>query len=292
MIRGLINLRDKSVEINMLNETLKVFNDGYYKFDNKKVKTSAIDILSDIMVILPNDIEKEMVASNFNSSNITSNRCKLDCQNIDTFSMVRILKSKGVTNIIALNLASPTNPGGGVRRGAKAQEEDLCRKSSLLLSLESQVAKVYYDYNRKANTLMGTSAMMFTPKVEIIRDDNGRFLPEPVETSVLTCAAPKLVKGEKLDMKNYRSLVYNRIGYMLTVLAHQGFKNLVLGAWGCGAYGNDAATISDLFKLAIVNFKYQGYSYNEVFDSITFAVLDKTDSQYNFKQFKRNFRDL
>ena len=271
----------------MLNETLKAFNDGCYRAGNKSVKTSAIDILSVVTVILPDDLDKLADIDPV----ITSNHCKLDCQNVDTFSMVRILKSKGVTNIIALNLASPVNPGGGVRKGAKAQEEDLCRKSSLLFSLESQAAKVYYDYNRKANTFMGTSAMMITPNVEIIRDDNGKFLPEPVETSVLTCAAPKLVKGEKLNMKNYRSLVYNRIGYMLTVLAHQGFKNLVLGAWGCGAYGNDAATISDLFKSAIVNFKYQGYSYNEVFDSITFAVLDKTDSQYNFKQFKRNFRE-
>ena len=272
----------------MLNETLKVFNDGCYRAGNKSVKTSAIDILSDVTVILPDDLDKLTDIDPV----ITSNHCKLDCQNVDTFSMVRILKSKGVINIIALNLASPTNPGGGVRRGAKAQEEDLCRKSSLLISLESQTAKIYYDYNRKANTFMGTSAMMITPKVEIIRDDNGKFLPEPVETSVLTCAAPKLVKGEKLNMKNYRSLVYNRIGYMLTVLAHQGFKNLVLGAWGCGAYGNDAAIISDLFKASIVNFKYKGYSYNEVFDSITFAVLDKTDSQYNFKQFKRNFREM
>ena len=281
-------MRNKSIEINMLNETLKAFNDGCYRAGNKSVKTSAIDILSDVTVILPDDLDKLEDIDPVT----TSNHCKLDCQNVDTFSMVRILKSKGVINIIALNLASPTNPGGGVRRGAKAQEEDLCRKSSLLFSLESQAAKVYYDYNRKANTFMGTSAMMITPKVEIIRDDNGRFLPEPVETSVLTCAAPKLVKGEKLNMKNYRSLVYNRIGYMLTVLAHQGFKNLVLGAWGCGAYGNDAAIISDLFKASIVNSKYKGYSYNEVFDSITFAVLDKTDSQYNFKQFKRNFREM
>ena len=79
---------------------------------------------------------------------------------------------KGVHDIIALNLASPVNPGGGVRRGAKAQEEDLsvekvhyfCRK------LESKKARSYYDFNKKANTFMGTDAMMITPVVQIIRE--------------------------------------------------------------------------------------------------------------------------
>ncbi|MBQ5795100.1 MAG: DUF2263 domain-containing protein, partial [Kiritimatiellae bacterium] len=44
-------------------------------------------------------------------------------------------------------------------RGAKAQEEDLCRKSSLLLSLESKTAEAYYNYNRSLNTCMGSDAL-------------------------------------------------------------------------------------------------------------------------------------
>ena len=53
--------------------------------------------------------------------------------------------SKKSKPILVLNLANPVNPGGGVRRGSKAQEEDLCRKSSLLLSLESSAAHVITD---------------------------------------------------------------------------------------------------------------------------------------------------
>ena len=42
-------------------------------------------------------------------------------------------------------------------------------------------------------------------------------------------------------------MVYNRIVGMLKCAAYFGYKNLVLGAWGCGAFGNDAHVMSDLF---------------------------------------------
>ena len=56
------------------------------------------------------------------------------------------LHKNDVQEILVLNLANPVNPGGGARRGARAQEEDLCRKSSLLLSLEDVSAKSYYCF--------------------------------------------------------------------------------------------------------------------------------------------------
>lgn len=65
--------------------------------------------------------------------------------------------------VLVLNLANPVNPGGGVRKGAKAQEEDLCRKSSLLLSLESRNSLPYYEYNRSLHTHMGSDGLSIRP---------------------------------------------------------------------------------------------------------------------------------
>ena len=85
---------------------------------------------------------------------------------MDSYSLARkrtesasVLLPEGSKPVLVLNLANPVNPGGGVRNGAKAQEEDLCRKSSLLISLESDNARPYYAYNRTLNTYMGCNGM-------------------------------------------------------------------------------------------------------------------------------------
>lgn len=117
-----------------------------------------------------------------------------------------------------------------MRRGATAQEEDLCRKSSLLLSLESPDAAAYYNYNKSLRTYMGSDAVMITPQVEIIKDERGNLLPESAIVSVMTCAAPMVKRGmEGLSEQAYRDLVYRRICGMLKIAAHLGYEMLVLG---------------------------------------------------------------
>lgn len=192
--------------------------------------------------------------------------------------------------VLVLNLANPVHPGGGVRRGASAQEEDLCRSSSLLWSLESDHAAKYYEYNRKLGSCMGSDAMMFTPEVEIIRDENGALLEETVVAAVLTCAAPMVMHGmEGMGEDAYQDMVYNRIMGMLKCAVYFGYRNLVLGAWGCGAFGNDAHMISDLFRKALKEMRFNGMSEKDFFRRIDFAVLDRTEKQYNVKEFYRNF---
>ena len=116
------------------------------------------------------------------------------------------------------------------------------------------------------------------------------MLDETVVVSVLTCAAPKVSGGkEGLSETAYRELVYDRIVGMLKSAAYFGYGHLILVAWGCGAYGNDASVVSDLFRKALNELDYNGYKENDLFDRIDFAVLDQTQSQFNYKQFKRNF---
>lgn len=100
------------------------------------------------------------------------------------------------------NFASFTNPGGGVRKGSSAQEEAICRCSTLFFNLCSgKVFKDFYCAHRellKADILDSryNDDCVFTPEVFVFKsdDDESRLLPERswYKVDVITCAAPNL----------------------------------------------------------------------------------------------------
>jgi uncharacterized protein (TIGR02452 family) len=284
-------LRDANIKL--LKDTLEILEMGRYIINGETIslKLSKKD-METVQVLLPDDV-REISRSGDDKKAIVIGRCLYDCKNMDAFTLARERGSgskKDARPTLVLNLADWMNPGGGARRGDQGQEEDLCRKSSILLSLESDQASKYYVYNRSQGTGMGTDAMMFTPKVEIIRDENGKLLDKTTVVAVLTCGAPMARQGQEgMSEESYRETVYSRITAMLKCAAYFGYKNLVLGAWGCGALGNDARIISDLFYKALKEIEFMGKRENGLFNRIDFAVLDRTAEQYNFKEFYRNF---
>ena len=286
--------------INMLNDTMAIMDRGYYEVNGKRVNLKLSEKeMKEISVFLPKDVKRISDVKDFQHVHVMG-RIGVGCVNMDSYSLAikrysdcSYMFSKESKPILVLNLANPVNPGGGVRRGSKAQEEDLCRKSSLLLSLESLEASVYYKYNKSLNTYMGSDAVMITPQVEIIKDENGDLLDESVIVSVMTCAAPMLRDGmEGLTDQEYRDMVYGRITGMLKVAAHLGYEVLILGAFGCGAFSNDAHVVSDLFYKALKEFDYDGMKAKDFFRRIDFAVLSRSADQYNYKEFARNFSDF
>ena len=245
--------------IAMLKDTLSILDKGYYRIGNKKKKLKLSRAEMEAAdVYLPEDIQAISESKDFPHVHVLG-RCGYGCENMDSFSLARKrreqlsydLGEEGTKPILVLNLANPVNPGGGVRNGAKAQEEDLCRKSSLLLSLESRNALPYYEYNNSLHTYMGSDAIIINPQVEIIKDENGSLLEDSVIVAVMTCAAPMLKYGmEGMTQSEYEAMMYGRITGMLNVAAYLGYKHLVLGAFGCGAFRNDARVVSDLFYKA------------------------------------------
>lgn len=289
---------DRSRELDMLQETMQILEQGYYVKDGRTIqlKLSGQDA-EQIQVYLPEDVRKCSSCRDFDPPHVIG-RCLYGCENKDSFTKAREVVSdenlydNDISRVLVLNLANPVNPGGGVRRGARAQEEDLCRSSSLLKSLESEYAQRYYQYNKDLNTRMGSDAFMITPQVEIIRDENGELLDDTVIVSVVTCAAPMVTYGkEGMNDAEYEQMMYERITGLLKSVSYLGYTRLVLGAWGCGAFGNDAAVISDLFYRALKELDYNGHSQKDLFRRIDFAVLDRTKDQYNFKEFYRNFNN-
>ena len=276
--------------IHMLNDTLEILKKRKYHKDGKTIRIKlSRKQMKECHVYLPKDIKKNIETSLV--VNCSRQRTLVSCRNIDSFSAAEELYrgSRG-NKILVLNFANPFRPGGGVRAGATAQEEDLCRRSSLLLSLESDAAGEYYRYNLALDSWLSSDAIILTPHVEIIKASDGDLLEEPLVVSVMTCAAPMVREGkEGLSEQQYRDIFYKRICTMLMCAAEWHYDDLVLGAFGCGAFGNDARIVSDLFYKALKEFHYMGGELRAYFSRIDFAVLDGSADQYNYNEFQRNF---
>ncbi|MDO4489232.1 MAG: TIGR02452 family protein [Eubacteriales bacterium] len=283
----------RSDNVKMLRNTLGIFEKGYYIKDGRKVGLKLTrEEQREAEVLLPDKI-KDICENPKTDKVYILGRTGHFCVNEDSYSVAMSIKENCLDKeprILVLNFANPVHPGGGVRNGARAQEEDLCRKSSLLLSLEDESAGDYYDYNSSLHTYMGSDAIILSPKVEIIKNAEGELLDESVVVSVMTCAAPMVTRGfEGMTKKQYEQMLYNRIMSMLMVAAHYDYNYLVLGAWGCGAFGNDARLMAELFYRALREFRYNGHPHENLFRQIYFAVLDRTEDLYNYRAFSEYF---
>ncbi len=310
---------EKQKNIALLNETLDLCHKGSYEKDGQTISLGLTEAeLCEAKVFLPDEIrdlsgeQSDQGASDTTpvrtadqstpdttSAETTDQgasavegqlRCVCSCENQDALSLAHE-KSQDPAYAnddngreLVLNLASAARPGGAIREGANGQEEDLCRKSTLLLSLESDEAKRYYDYNNALNTHMGSDAVVITPNVAVVRDNTGELLDQPYWLSVMSCSAPMVRLGlEGKSEEEYRDMLYVRISGMLRCAASLGYKNLVLGAFGCGVFGNDAAVVSDAF--------YKAFSgpVGASFAHVDFAVLCTEGKEYNYQEFCRNF---
>lgn len=221
-------------------------------------------------------------------------RCIYEVKNMDSLAAARGIADDiwydGKGKILVLNFADPVHPGGGVRSGARAQEEDLCRRSTLYASLSSRQAKPYYQMHAERHSPLASDAMILSPNVAVFRDDQNSFLKEPLYVGVLSCAAPVASQRGALSDEAYKDLLYRRIMSMLHAAAHYRYEYLVLGAWGCGVFGNDASVVSDLFFKALKEFRYgKIHREKDLFRQIVFAVLDHSEGHDTFRQFVRNF---
>lgn len=262
----------------------------------------VMDKYKDALVFLPDDLKKLCKEKPKQQVKVSGN-CKITCEDTDSFTMAHKIYSELAADdeaeynkpkCLVMNFANPYRPGGGVRNGAKAQEEDLCRRSSLLFSLESEEAEEYYRYNKEHSEKdffgneYGTNSLIITPIVSVIKNKQYVHERECAQVAVLTVAAP-IIRNKLFLDDSYFDLMYERIQSVLYCAAHYGYTHLVLGAWGCGAFKNDPETVSEIFKDVIENFCYDGKNIHQLFEQITFAVPYSERRPDNYQAFHKRF---
>jgi uncharacterized protein (TIGR02452 family) len=163
---------------------------------------------------------------------------------------------------LALNFANGIHPGGGFLKGARAQEEVLCRSSALYQTL---VGDLMYEEHRKRQLPDSTDWAIYSPDVPVFRTDDGTALQHPWLLSFITCAAPY---APVIGQPQAGDLLQKRIHRVLAIARSYGHPVLVLGAWGCGAFANDPHRTAMDFRQALEN------DYSGAFSDIVFAITD------------------
>ncbi|MGW7434537.1 TIGR02452 family protein [Streptomyces sp. NPDC054849] len=172
--------------------------------------------------------------------------------------------------VAVLNFASARNPGGGYVRGAKAQEEALCRASALYETLLE--APEYYEIHRAERSTFYTDRVIHSPAVPVFRDDRGELLETPFRAGFLTSPAPNagtIRRQEPERVAEIPGALVRRAELVLEVAALHGYRRLVLGAWGCGVFQNDPAEVAEAFRSLLAG-RFAG-----VFERVVFGVLDR-----------------
>ncbi|HWS38554.1 MAG TPA: TIGR02452 family protein [Actinoplanes sp.] len=172
--------------------------------------------------------------------------------------------------VACLNFASARNPGGGFLNGAQAQEESIARSSAIYPSLRA--AGEFYAFHRADRGILYTDRVIHSPAVPVFRDDRGRLLAEAYPVSFLTSAAPNramIARDQPHLLPRVPGALAGRALRVLQVAAAHGHRDLVLGAWGCGVFGNDPSEVAGAFAA--------GLAAVPAFDRVVFSILDRRE---------------
>ena len=262
--------------IQIAKETIRISQEETYQADGLTITFPKANY-DNVLVISPK-MGEDLLAWDL-SEKYQDKACDFEVCNADSYQAARRFERPMV-----MNFANAHNPGGGFLLGATAQEEALCRCSTLFASIHSREASEMYRFNNAHLHSVESDYMLLSPEVLVFRNEKCELLTEPFQVSVITIPAPNRHGAALLASSNLiKETMLRRIRIMLRVAARQGYRNLVLGAWGCGAFGNHPKDVSAYFKQVLVDEEY-----GRCFDKVCFAIYGKEDGR-NITAFREQF---
>ncbi len=155
-------------------------------------------------------------------------------------------------------MANAQHPGGGWLKGALAQEETLCYRTSL----SSTLKKDFYPILKFGG--------IYSPSVVVIRESlaSGHALLDlqrPEELPVVSVVSVAAIRGpavvvddagdgegqgeERYEFDKDRDTMKEKMRVVLRIVAINGHRRVVLGALGCGAFRNPKAEVMRCWRL-------------------------------------------
>jgi len=292
-------IMDKHAQrIEIFNSTLALLRQGWYIAPSgQKVKLPAVNEVMDMAVMY----RKPFHVLVDPMEPITT---EVRVENKDCVLAAKELIDAGY-NPAMLNLADLYTPGGLVEYGSGAQEENLCRRSNLILSLYQfshprlcQYPDLGLVQNADQYPMDERFGGIYSGIVTFFRgpESTGSQLEDtPYNIPVISVAAlsgPR-IGTDGMMMQPEADITLDKIRTIFRIGQAQFHDSLVLSALGCGAFANPPAHIAKLFHQVIEEDEFKNK-----FRLIDFAILDgyrtglRHNPEGNLKPFQREFGAL
>lgn len=250
-------------------ETLSIMNDGYYRNPNNQKVNISFDLLLAVQNSKLYDPTYFTATKKFRAKSIkVVNQSVLD-------TAYDMIVSQKLPNVSCLNFASAYHEGGGWLSGTMAQEESICYASGLYQTLLAQPQ--YYKDNIAFKSGLFTDNIIYSPQVPIFRDNNHQYLHQYYNLDIVTSPAVKVSSLTWDEKQKITHVMEKRMDKVFQVFQDTNAKNLILGAWGCGIFGNEPIDIANMFNDQLSNPDDDAYEFNEV----VFAVYDRSGRMYD-----------
>lgn len=191
---------------------------------------------------------------------------------------------------------TPDHRGGGVKRGANAQEECLWRETTTGFTLDDSLTGTGYANTPELQALatpglyngggIPETGGLYN-RAYIVRkskEDGYEPLAAPVPVAIGTVAAIRHPNPVDRLTPPQRERMKRDIYTQLEMARDKGHTRVIAGAYGCGAFGNPPAEIAALYKEVIDQY------FRDCFTEVHFAIIsDAHDRQHNFETFAQSF---
>jgi len=271
-------LLDRSSARESARLTLSILESGTYHTDDKTVSIAdaVVNSIAQTVSLPPDATLTVSPEATTPAATLT-----ISVANETSLSAAKRLLDSGKRSLV-LNFANAVEPGGGFLTGSTAQEEYLCRCSGLYPTIQNNEMYAFHKAMGQDSFLASEWAIL-SPDVPVFRGDNGYLLLEPWNVSILTCAAPV---ARRVGLKAATEAMETRIDRVLQIARAYGYRSLVLGAWGCGAFHNDPVAIAGFFRDALIG-EYLG-----AFDDAVFAITDWSPDRRYLAPFRNAFAEI
>lgn len=284
--------------IEIFNSTLALLRQGWYVAkDGSTVKLPQVKEVMDAAVMYREPCSLLM-------DSMVPITTEVRVENKDCVLAAKQLIDEGY-NPAMLNLADLYTPGGLVEYGSGAQEENLCRRSNLILSLYQfsrgrigQYPDLGLQQREDQYPMDERYGGIYSGLVTFFRgpESEGSQLEEkPYNIPVISVAAlsgPR-IGPDGMMYKEEADITLDKMRTIFRIGLLQGHDSLVLSAMGCGAFANPPAHIAKLFHQVMEEDEFK-----DKYRLIDFAILDgyrtglRHNPEGNLAPFQREFHSF